>query len=187
MKKSLFSNLASLRNSSLLILAALTILSGCGIDDTNTTNTPPRPDGDFNPTREVVLLVNEARANGYTCASGQYPATSSLEVDDKLVQAADKHSNDMADNGFFAHESPTDGTAAQERVTNAGYDWRGIGENLAHGSVYARSPQRVIDDWLGSTTGHCEALMDRRFSNIGVAVVDYEGNPYWTAVFAAPK
>ena len=71
------------------------------------------------------------------------------------------------------------------RVTNAGYTWSSIAENIAAGT---HSPAGVIQQWLNSP-GHCANIMNPAYVHMGVAyavpsTADY--SIYWTQLFAAP-
>jgi len=87
-----------------------------------------------NRTLAPLLAVEEVEhvrvLNAYRESLGLLP----LEVDARLLQSARRHSKEMADLGYFAHESPTpaEKTHAQ-RMKNAGYD-RGYSENIADGT-----------------------------------------------------
>jgi hypothetical protein len=57
-----------------------------------------------------------------------------LEVDTRILQSARRHSKEMADKGYFAHESPTPSEKTHAlRMKNAGYAG-GYSENIADGT-----------------------------------------------------
>jgi len=71
------------------------------------------------------------------------------------------------------------------RVTQAGYSWASVAENVAAGQTTA---EEVVNTWLASP-GHCANLMDPRYSESGVARAtnpDSEQVVHWVQVFAAP-
>jgi uncharacterized protein YkwD len=84
----------------------------------------------------------------------------------------------MASHGVLAHVG-SDGSTVGERVTRAGYDWRRVGENLAH--AY-RPASEVVDLWLMSP-GHCANVMHPGYVEMGVA----EREGYWTQVLGRPR
>jgi uncharacterized protein YkwD len=136
-------------------------------------------------TRRVLELANEARARPRRCGSKYFPAVAPLSVSPKLTRAALEHSNDMARHNEFEHEG-SDGSTPAQRATRAGYTWRTVGENIAAG---ATSADEVMEGWLASP-GHCENLMDPRFTETGIGyVVDArsESGVYWTQMFAVPR
>ena len=133
---------------------------------------------------EVVRLINEARSEGVNCGGllgGYHPPTTPLTRNTNLDCAARFHSDWMAENNQFTHDSPGGelGDDAPERITNSGYFWKTYGENIAYGQT---TPSQVMDAWLRST-GHCENIMDGRFRDVGVGYVLLNGVPYWTQDF----
>jgi uncharacterized protein YkwD len=135
--------------------------------------------------RRVLELVNQARAQPRRCGRRAFNATSPLKLSAELANAALAHSLDMATRDYFEHQGP-DGSTPASRVARAGYAWRVVGENIAAGVA---TPDEAVEGWLQSA-GHCENLMDPRFTDMGVA---YAVNPQnsavilWTQVFAAPR
>lgn len=116
---------------------------------------------------EVVRLVNEARAE-----SGLQPLTASGE----LSRVARLKSQDMVDNHYFSHTSPTYGTPFQ-MLTSFGVSYRTAGENIAYGQ---RTPQEVVAGWMNSS-GHRANILNASYTQIGVGYVA-DGN-YWTQLF----
>jgi uncharacterized protein YkwD len=53
----------------------------------------------------------------------------------------------MANNNYFAHNSPTYGTVGN-MLDHFGYDWMGYGENIAKGYTTAET---VVRGWISST------------------------------------
>lgn len=132
----------------------------------------------------VLALVNAERAR-VGCAP--------LSMDVKLVAAAQGHSNDMANNNFFAHIG-SEGSSVSERANAAGYSWGRLGENIAAGQS---SPEAVMAGWMASP-GHRDNILDCRYVHTGIGFV-YQADDkplgnnsvpyyrYWTQVFAAPN
>lgn len=136
---------------------------------------------------EQALLdrVNEARSQPRQCGDESFDAAESLSWDCKLEEAARAHSEAMAKLEFFSHTGP-DGVQIGERVTNRGYSWRAVGENIAGGQ---NSVEDVVDGWL-SSPGHCSNIMSTKFTEMGAARVeapDSQYSPFWTQVFARPR
>ncbi|MEU8212802.1 CAP domain-containing protein [Micromonospora sp. NPDC049044] len=122
--------------------------------------------------REVVDLVNAERAKAGCAALG---------IDDKLMTAAQKHSQDQADHKNMSHTG-SDGSNAGDRLDRVGYTWRTYGENVAWNQ---QTPAAVMDAWMNSS-GHRANILNCAFTEIGVGIANSNG-PYWTQVFAAPR
>ena len=136
-------------------------------------------------TEHVLELTNEARARARRCGAKHFAAVPPLTLSPRLTRAALEHSKDMARHSEFDHEG-SDGSTPPQRATRAGYTWRTVGENIAAG---ATSAEEVMEGWLASP-GHCENLMDPRFTETGIGyVVDprSESGVYWTQMFAVPR
>jgi len=140
---------------------------------------------------EYLDAINAARAETQDCGSeGVFNSAPALTWNDRLGNAAWEHSNDMAQSDTFSHNgsgTATDVTAQDEglgrgsrfseRIEHQGYtDYRTIGENIAAG--YA-SAQEVVEGWLESDH-HCANLMNPKFSEVGMALVEKAGSDYGT-------
>lgn len=133
-----------------------------------------------------MARINQHRAAGATCGSTAYAPAATLAWNDRLTQAADVHSRDMQANNFFSHTG-SNGSSFDQRITAAGYAWRGAGENIAAGQA---SVNGVIDGWIASP-GHCANLMNPSFQHVGLACVSGTGSntyrTYWTMELARPR
>ena len=116
---------------------------------------------------EVVRLVNEIRQQ-----TGLKPLTENWE----LSRVARYKSQDMLDNRYFSHTSPTYGSPFQ-MIKAFGLSYRTAGENIAKG--YA-SPQAVVNGWMNSS-GHRANILNVSYTQIGIGYVA-QGN-YWTQMF----
>ena len=110
-----------------------------------------------------------------------FPAAPPLTMNGGLRCAARVHSVDMDVRQFFDHVNPS-GEGPDRRVTSAGFDWSVVGENIALGHT---NPSEVIQGWLASP-GHCENIMDPRFTHLGVGVHSSEAGIFWTQAFGTP-
>ena len=117
--------------------------------------------------KQVVELVNEQRA-----AYGLNPLT----LSSKLSDVARLKSQDMHDNNYFSHTSPTYGSPF-DMMKTFGISYRTAGENIAKG--YA-TPQAVVTAWMNSE-GHRANILNANYTTIGVGYVA-SGN-YWTQEF----
>ena len=116
---------------------------------------------------EVIRLVNEIRQQ-----NGLRPLAANWE----LSRVARYKSQDIRDNGYFSHNSPTYGTPFQ-MLSAFGLSYRTAGENIAKG--YA-SPQAVVNGWMNSS-GHRANILNASYTQIGVGYVS--GGNYWTQLF----
>lgn len=116
---------------------------------------------------EVVSLVNGIRA--------QY-GLSALTINQDLCQVARYKSQDMAEKGYFAHESPTYGSPFQ-MMQSFGISYRTAGENIAYGQ---RTPEAVVNAWMNSS-GHRANILNSSYTQIGVGF--YASGYYWTQMF----
>lgn len=115
----------------------------------------------------VVELVNAERA--------AHGCDRPLVVDDRLAEAAQGHSTDMATRDYFSHTSP-EGETFVDRVLAAGYP-DPAAENIARGQT---SPEQVMTDWMNSD-GHRTNILNCEYRAIGVGL-DTRGW-YWTQDF----
>ena len=116
---------------------------------------------------EVIRLVNEIR---------QQNGLQSLTANWELSRVARYKSQDMRDNGYFSHTSPTYGSPFQ-MIKDFGLSYRTAGENIAWGYP---SPQVVVNGWMNSS-GHRANILNASYRQIGVGYVA-QGN-YWTQMF----
>lgn len=117
--------------------------------------------------QEVIRLVNEIRAE-----NGLNPLT----YDWELARVARFKSQDMKDNRYFSHQSPTYGSPFQ-MIKAFGITFRSAGENIARGYP---TPQAVVNGWMNSS-GHRANILNASYTHIGVGYVA-SGN-YWTQMF----
>jgi uncharacterized YkwD family protein/spore coat assembly protein SafA len=116
---------------------------------------------------EVVRLVNEIRVQN---------GLSELKEDWELSRVARYKSQDMKDNNYFSHTSPTYGSPFT-MMKSFGLTYKTAAENIAKGQS---SPQAVVNAWMNSS-GHRANILNSSFTKIGVGYVK-SGN-YWTQMF----
>lgn len=111
----------------------------------------------------VFDLTNESRM-----AEAHAP----LRRNPVLDEAARLKAEDMAEYGYFAHESPH-GATPWDWFEKAGYSYAYAGENLA---VHFFDSGEVVDAWLESP-GHRANIMHDRYTEIGIGTAKgtYEG------------
>ncbi len=117
--------------------------------------------------QEVIRLTNVERQK-----AGLKPLTEDWE----LSRVARHKSNDMAQNNYFSHTSPTYGSPFN-MMKAYGITYRAAGENIAKGQ---RTPQQVVNAWMNSS-GHRANILNANFTHIGVGY-DKNGH-YWTQMF----
>lgn len=132
----------------------------------STTSTTPTHELAPTQTARVLQLVNEER-DDHGCGP--------VKSDSRLVTAAQKHSSDMADRGYFSHDTP-EGVPFDQRIRAAGYPSPGA-ENIAMGQ---RSAEDVMNAWMHSE-GHRRNILNCDLHAIGVGL-DTNGW-YWTQDF----
>jgi len=143
---------------------------------------PPAPE---RGRRQVLELVNAARAAPRRSGTQSFGASPPLRESAALRLAAERHAADMARRAYFDHVG-RDGSSPQERISRAGYAWSISGENLALGRM---SAAEAVAGWLASP-GHCANIMDPRFTESGVALATGRGAEratYWVQTFGAPR
>ncbi|QQK78669.1 hypothetical protein HUG20_01280 [Salicibibacter cibi] len=120
--------------------------------------------------QEVVRLTNEERE-----AQGLEP----LEAHEELAEVATVKSEDMRDNEYFSHESPTHGSPF-DMISDHGIDFTVAGENIAAGQP---SPEQVVEAWMDSD-GHRANILNDDFTHIGIGHVEGGSyGEYWTQMF----
>ena len=130
-------------------------------------NIPQVSDTVLSYENEVIRLVNEIRAS-----NGLKPLTANWE----LSRIARYKSEDMSDNRYFSHTSPTYGTPFQ-MIKAFGLSYWSAGENIAYG--YG-TPAAVVNGWMNSS-GHRANILNASYTQIGVGYCA-SGN-YWTQMF----
>ena len=113
--------------------------------------------------QQVIDLTNEKRAS-----RGLKPLNANWE----LSRVARYKSQDMANNKYFSHTSPTYGSPFN-MIKNFGIKYRSAGENIAYGQ---RTPAQVVNSWWNSA-GHRANMLNANYTDIGVGYVA-NGN-YW--------
>ncbi|MBU7593420.1 SCP-like extracellular protein [Metabacillus halosaccharovorans] len=117
--------------------------------------------------QQVIDLTNAERKK-----SG-LPA---LKADTQLSGVAQKKSEDMRQNNYFSHTSPTYGSPF-DMMRDFGVTYKTAGENIAQGQ---RSAQEVVQAWMNSE-GHRKNILSKDFTHIGIG---YDSNGHhWTQMF----
>lgn len=119
----------------------------------------------------MFSLVNEDRA--------RY-RKSALTLDPELSEIARIKAQDMLENGYFAHTSPTYGNIRQ-MLNTFGVSYRSASENIAR----SRSIYHAEAAFLSSSTGHRQTLLSSAWTKVGIGIaVTPQGFVYVSQVFA---
>lgn len=143
--------------------------------ESDCTQAPSAPDGNYtaqsvSPQESALYqMINEDRlANGI----------SALPLDETLSAIARAKSEDMIENGYFAHESPTYGRAA-EMLDEFGYEYTSVGENIARNGSVEKAHAALM-----SSSSHVRNILGSQWKAVGVGVAnDGNGYPYVTELF----
>jgi len=121
--------------------------------NTNTTMT-----GDE---KEVFDLINKQRTQN---------GLSALKLDTETLRVARIKAQDMVDNNYFSHNSPTYGTPFQ-MLNSFKISYKTAGENIAGNS----SNSAAVTAWMNSS-GHKANILNSSFNYTGIGVV--KGSKY---------
>lgn len=94
---------------------------------------------------------------------------STLALNDTLSQAAFLKAQDMFENDYWAHNSPS-GVTPWKWLGDVGYNYSIAGENLAKNYPTANA---TVVAWMNSET-HRANILNERYTDVGFAVVDGE-------------
>lgn len=127
-------------------------------------------------TTELLTDTNKQRAD---------EGLSSLEINDKLSQAAFLKAQNMFAEQYWAHVSPS-GIQPWKWFGDVGYNYSFAGENLAKNYPTAHA---TVEAWMNSPA-HRANIMNREYTDIGFAVVDGtlngENTTLVVALYGAP-
>jgi len=129
---------------------------------------------------EEVDLAGDAIAPGLSSEAVQ-----PLAVVGPLEFAAQGHSNDMLDDGFFSHTNPNTGTSPFDRMRDEGYFYKSAGENISWISLDAYTASMVVrhHENLWESDGHQANILRGSFSEIGIGYSSGPGGNYLTQKF----
>ena len=118
-----------------------------------------------NLTSEGIVSETNARRNANTKVN--------LTLSAKLSESAQVKANDILAEQYFDHVSP-DGVTVGVLVTEAGYEYIRVGENLALGGFTSEAD--VVNAWMNSA-GHRANILDGSYSDIGIGIAQgrYKG------------
>ncbi|MEJ7593357.1 MAG: CAP domain-containing protein [Planctomycetaceae bacterium] len=124
-----------------------------------------------NPSAEAARLgigLNDGLSAGTITTAAKQPFAPQQE----LITAARLHSQDMLNRDYFSHTTLGAGTTFSQRVTNAGYIWSGVAENIGFAAKTIAATQTVyineIHDGLIRSAGHRENIMAPVYEELGI-------------------
>lgn len=132
---------------------------------TNTGNQPSVQSAPTNPqaiASEIHNLINQQREQ-----NGLAP----LGYDDRLAAIAEAHSQDMASNSYFGHNTPS-GVGLAQRYSEGGvtcYGWSG--ENIAQVPIENEDsiPSKTVNAWMNSPE-HRDNILKSAYQNEGIGI-----------------
>jgi uncharacterized YkwD family protein len=125
----------------------------------NTSNNTTTNVNDLTMTSDeqtIFDLVNETRKNA---------GLSELKLDKEVLKVARLKSQDMVNNNYFSHTSPTYGTPFQ-MLKSFGINYKSAGENIA-GYATAKA---AFEGWMNSS-GHKANILGDSYNYTGIGVV----------------
>lgn len=118
--------------------------------------------------QQVLDLVNAERA--------KY-SLSPLTLNSSVSKVAQVKAEDMKNNSYFSHTSPTYGSPF-DMLKQFGISYSTAGENIAKGQ---KTPQAVVNAWMNSE-GHRANILNKNFKQLGVGYVG-GSTTYWVQMF----
>lgn len=110
--------------------------------------------------KQVLDLVNQERSKA---------GLSSLSMSEELSKVAMVKAQDMYDNNYFDHNSPTHGSPF-DMMNEYGITFNSAGENIAKGQT---TPTQVMNAWMNSP-GHKANILNKSYTKIGIAFYNNE-------------
>lgn len=111
----------------------------------------------------MLHLVNEERT-----AIGLAP----LSWNKELAEVAQAKAQDMADNNYFSHTSPTYGSPF-EMMRSFGISYRYAAENIAKNSSVEKAHTALMN-----SDGHRKNILNANYTEIGIGIVKTSSNSY---------
>lgn len=131
---------------------------------TGTPNEEP-PSGVSTEEQQLLELVNKARTEA---------GVGALAFDTELQKVARMKAEDMVNNNYFSHQSPTYGSPF-DMMRQFGVEFKTAGENIAGNQTI----EKAFNAWMNSE-GHRRNKLNGNFNQTGIAIVD---SPTYGKVF----
>lgn len=110
---------------------------------------------------QMINLINQERSS-----QGLKPISANMD----LTKLARLKSKDIADKGYFSHNSPTYGSPF-EMMRNNGISYMYAGENLAKNSSVQAAHQALMN-----STDHRKNILNPNFTEVGIGVIGAQGD-----------
>jgi len=110
--------------------------------------------------------ITKSALENYTNQARQSAGLSPLSNNAKLEYAAQMKAQNMIENQYFSHTSPS-GITPWHWFSQAGYKYKYAGENLAIGFYES---EEVYNAWLNSPS-HRDNILNPNYTEIGIAVL----------------
>lgn len=105
--------------------------------------------------RQLLTLINNERAKAGLAA---------LQVDPELMKVARTKANDMVQNNYFSHYSPTYGSPF-DMMRQFGISFKAAAENIAGNSTI----QGAVNAWMNSS-GHKANILNGSYNYTGIGI-----------------
>ncbi len=145
-------------------------------DEPVVPETPDTPDEPSAPEADNSVHAYEQKVAELVNAERAKHGLPALTLSAELCRGARAKSQDMAQNHYFSHTSPTYGSPF-DMMKQFGITYRTAGENIAQGQT---TPEAVVTAWMNSE-GHRANILSTQYTSLGVGYVA-NGN-YWTQWF----
>ncbi|OAB31243.1 hypothetical protein PMSD_18800 [Paenibacillus macquariensis subsp. defensor] len=109
---------------------------------------------------QVLDLVNKERSKA---------GLGSLSMSEELSKMAMVKAQDMYNNNYFDHNSPTHGSPF-DMMKEFGITYNSAGENIAKGQT---TPTQVMNEWMNSP-GHKANILNSSYTHIGISYYNKE-------------
>lgn len=163
-----------MKKKNLVLLLFCLVFASCSMaqQSASTSNSNvvvfPKETGDFRA--DMLTAVNFVRSKGCRCGGRIMLPVPPVRWNGQLEVAAIRHATDMATHKRFDHVG-SDGSEIDGRITDSGYKWMQIGENIAWGY---NTIAEAMAGWVVSPS-HCLQLMSDKVNEIGAA----KNGKYW--------
>ncbi len=131
-----------------------------------------------NAVRQDPSIMSGASCYAAVQASLTTPRRGALTWSTRLATAAVAHNDRMVATDTMSHQLPGEAWFGDRVKADSGYQYNGLGENIAAGYPSARS---VVSGWFCSE-GHRNNMFGCGFTEIGIA----SRNGYYTQIFGCP-
>jgi uncharacterized protein YkwD len=140
---------------------------------------------------ELLFALTSAASGVDSVGELKKQKMAELVLDPLLSKIARQHCGNMAKQEKMSHV--LDGKRVGDRATEAGYDYRAIGENIARSSPDSNvdaaptPPAEIHEMWMKSK-GHRANILNPRYREVGLSIVrDKKGTYYYTQVFGVRR